>query len=76
MAKPGPLKIKNYGIDFKLRAVQLSNQPGGRAVSHWGEGLTDSDKGQDRADPAHLSRAGSLVHSRGQDSAVSYGLRA
>jgi transposase len=28
MAKPGPLKIKNYGIDFKLRAVQLSNQPG------------------------------------------------
>jgi transposase len=24
----GPLKIKNYGIDFKLRAVQLSNQPG------------------------------------------------
>ena len=28
MAKPGPLKIKNYGIEFKLRAVQLSNQPG------------------------------------------------
>lgn len=28
MAKPGPLKIKNYGIEFKLRAVQLSHQPG------------------------------------------------
>jgi transposase len=28
MAKPGPLKIKNYGVEFKLRAVQLSNQPG------------------------------------------------
>ena len=28
MGTPGPVKIKNYGIDFKLRAVQLSNQPG------------------------------------------------
>ena len=28
MAKPGPQKIKDYGIEFKLRAVQLSNQPG------------------------------------------------
>jgi len=28
MAKPGPQKIKDYGIDFKLRAVQLRNQPG------------------------------------------------
>jgi transposase len=28
MGKPGPVKIKNYGVDFKLRAVQLSNQPG------------------------------------------------
>jgi transposase len=28
MAKPGNQKIKNYGIEFKLRAVQLSNQPG------------------------------------------------
>src|SRR5947207_14540917 len=28
MAKPGPQKIKNYGLDFKLRAVQLSHQPG------------------------------------------------
>jgi transposase len=28
MAKPGPVKIKNYGVEFKLRAVQLSNQPG------------------------------------------------
>ena len=28
MARPGKQKIKNYGIDFKLRAVQLSNQPG------------------------------------------------
>ena len=28
MGKPGPVKIKNYGIEFKLRAVQLSNQPG------------------------------------------------
>jgi transposase len=25
---PRKQKIKNYGIDFKLRAVQLSNQPG------------------------------------------------
>ena len=23
----GPVKIKSYGLDFKLRAVQLSNQP-------------------------------------------------
>jgi transposase len=29
MAKrKGPVKIKNYGVDFKLRAVQLSGQPG------------------------------------------------
>jgi transposase len=28
MAKPGNQKIKNYGIEFKLRAVQLSSQPG------------------------------------------------
>lgn len=28
MAEPGPVKIKNYGIEFKLRAVQLSSQPG------------------------------------------------
>jgi transposase len=28
MAKPGPLKINNYGVEFNLRAVQLSNQPG------------------------------------------------
>ena len=28
MAKPGPRKIKDYGTDFKLRAVQLSDQPG------------------------------------------------
>src|SRR5947207_14895400 len=28
MAKPGPQKIKNYGLDFKLRAVQMSHQPG------------------------------------------------
>jgi|SRR6185369_1278416 len=29
MAKrKGPVKIKNYGVDFKLRAVQLSSQPG------------------------------------------------
>ena len=28
MAKPGPQKINRYGIDFKLRAVQLSSQPG------------------------------------------------
>ena len=24
----GPVKIKSYGLDFKLRAVQLSSQPG------------------------------------------------
>ena len=28
MAKPGPRKIKDYGVEFKLRAVQLSDQPG------------------------------------------------
>ncbi len=29
MAKAtGPRKINNYGLDFKLRAVQLSDQPG------------------------------------------------
>jgi transposase len=29
MAKrKGPAKIKNYGVDFKLRAVQLSSQAG------------------------------------------------
>jgi transposase len=29
MAKrTGPVKINNYGIDFKVRAVQLSNEPG------------------------------------------------
>lgn len=26
MARTGPVKIKNYGLDFKLRAVQLSHQ--------------------------------------------------
>jgi transposase len=28
MAKPGLRKINDYGPDFKLRAVQLSDQPG------------------------------------------------
>jgi len=28
MAKPGPQKINRYGLDFKLRAVMLSEQPG------------------------------------------------
>jgi transposase len=28
MGKPGTQRIKNYGVEFKLRAVQLSNQPG------------------------------------------------
>lgn len=28
MGKPGTQRIKDYGIEFKLRAVQLSNQPG------------------------------------------------
>ena len=28
MGTPGPQKINRYGIAFKLRAVQLSNQPG------------------------------------------------
>jgi transposase len=26
--RKGPVKIKNYGLEFKLRAVQLSSQPG------------------------------------------------
>ena len=28
MAKPGPQKIKRYGLEFKLRAVLMSEQPG------------------------------------------------
>jgi|SRR6185369_6439909 transposase len=28
MAKPGPQKINRYGLDFKLRAVLMSEQPG------------------------------------------------
>ena len=28
MPKAGKQRIQNYGLDFKLRAVQLSNQPG------------------------------------------------
>ena len=28
MPKAGKQKIQNYGLDFKLSAVQLSNQPG------------------------------------------------
>lgn len=28
MGTPGTQRIKNYGIEFKLKAVQLSNQPG------------------------------------------------
>lgn len=28
MAKPGTQRIKDYGLAFKLRVVQLSNQPG------------------------------------------------
>ena len=29
MGTPGPQKINRYGIAFKLKAVQMSNQPGG-----------------------------------------------
>jgi transposase len=28
MGMPGPQKINRYGVDFKLRAVQMSSQPG------------------------------------------------
>lgn len=28
MGMPGPQKINRYGIDFKLKAVQMSQQPG------------------------------------------------
>ena len=28
MPKAGKQRIQNYGLDFKIRAVQLSNQPG------------------------------------------------
>ena len=28
MGTPGPQKINRYGIGFKLKAVQMSNQPG------------------------------------------------
>jgi transposase-like protein len=27
-SRKGPLKINSYGLEFKLRAVQLSSQPG------------------------------------------------
>lgn len=28
MGMPGPQKINRYGVAFKLKAVQMSNQPG------------------------------------------------
>lgn len=28
MGMPGPQKISRYGVEFKLKAVQMSNQPG------------------------------------------------
>ncbi len=28
MARPGPQKINRYGLEFKLRAVRMSEQPG------------------------------------------------
>ena len=28
MGTPGPQKVNRYGIEFKLKAVQMSNQPG------------------------------------------------
>ena len=28
MGSPGPQKINRYALDFKLKAVQMSNQPG------------------------------------------------
>jgi len=28
MAKPGPKRVQQYGLEFKLKAVQLSQQPG------------------------------------------------
>lgn len=28
MGSPGPQKIKRYGVEFKLKAVQMSEQPG------------------------------------------------
>jgi len=28
MGTPGPQKINRYGVDFKLKAVQMSEQPG------------------------------------------------
>ena len=28
MGMPGPKKINRYGLDFKLRAVRMSEQPG------------------------------------------------
>ena len=28
MGTPGAQRIKNYGVEFKFKAVQLSNQPG------------------------------------------------
>lgn len=28
MGTPGPQKINRYGVEFKLKAVQLSHQPG------------------------------------------------
>lgn len=28
MGTPGPQKVNRYGLEFKLKAVQMSNQPG------------------------------------------------
>jgi transposase len=28
MGKPGPQKVNRYGVEFKLKAVQMSDQPG------------------------------------------------
>jgi transposase-like protein len=59
----GPVKIKQYSIEFKLRAVQLSNQPG-VLVKMWPSLcafiLSCCRSGESRSGTARLPRAGQL----------------
>lgn len=38
MGMPGPQKINRYGVEFKLRAVRMSEQPG-VLIKHVAESL-------------------------------------
>ena len=49
MGTPGPQKINRYGIAFKLKAVQMSNQPGvlikdvAESLSRWRKEVRDGE---------------------------------